>query len=37
MALLSRARTLALAGLVAPLWFTTLIVAQGLLHPESVM
>lgn len=34
MALLSRARTLALAGLVAPLWFTTLIVVQGLLLPE---
>jgi hypothetical membrane protein len=34
LAVLSRARTLALAGLVAPLWFTTLIVAQGLLHPE---
>ena len=34
MAVLSRARTLALAGLVAPLWFTTLIVVQGLLHPE---
>jgi hypothetical membrane protein len=34
LAALSRPKVLALAGFVGPLWFTTLIVVQGLLHPE---
>jgi|SRR5262249_8991451 len=31
---LSRTRTLALAGVFAPVWFTTLIIAQGFLQPD---
>jgi hypothetical membrane protein len=31
---ISRARTLALAGFIAPIWFTTLVVVQGFLQTE---
>jgi len=31
---LSRTRTLALAGVIGPLWFTTLVVVQGFLLPD---
>jgi hypothetical protein len=34
MTTLSRTRTLALAGLVAPVWFTAMVVIQGELHPR---
>lgn len=30
----SRARTLALAGIIGPIWFTTLVVVQGVLLPD---
>src|SRR5262245_45202563 len=31
---IARVRTLALAGIVGPIWFTTLVVVQGFLQPE---
>jgi len=31
----SRAKTLALAGIIGPVWFTTWVVVQGFLVPET--
>src|ERR687897_827516 len=34
LATLSRARTLALAGMIGPVWFTALVILQGFLQPD---